>query len=542
MKHHKAILYAGVFILLLGLSSLLGWIFHCTILISVIPGYASMKCNTALSFIGFGSLLLLLLTRRYPLLYYALAALVLLFNAVTLSEYIFHVNAGIDEFLIKDSYYSLPGNPHPRRMSISTAGCFLFLGASFLLIRKGAAMSFGQYLLHSVTLVSFFVIVGYLFDVPAFYKLWFLSSMALNTAIGLFLLSIAASLVNPRLGFTALFTGDKIGNRLARRLFPVMIALVLLLGFLRIQSHRLQWVSDESAIALSTTAFILIGLLFFWDAAKILNKIDDRRTEAERELQQTNDNLAATIDEKTTDLKNAHTDLMLLARRLQRQNNQLLNFAQITSHNLRAPVANLNSLRTLYDVQMSISEKDMLFLKFDVVIRQLSDTLNDLVVALRIQEDQGILIRRLHFAEVFEKVKDSLAGAISESAAHISVDFSRVETIEYPSEYLESILFNLLSNAIKYRSPHRVPGIHVQTAKDHDELILSVTDNGIGIDLSKYRPQLFGLKKVFHRHPHARGVGLFITKTQVEAMGGEIRVESEPDKGSRFSVIFNPKE
>jgi signal transduction histidine kinase len=104
--------------------------------------------------------------------------------------------------------------------------------------------------------------------------------------------------------------------------------------------------------------------------------------------------------------------------------------------------------------------------------------------------------------------------------------------------YLESIIQNLLSNALKYSSPVRSPKIHFQTHIINDEIVLTVSDNGLGIDLKEHGKDIFGFNKVFHKHPDAKGVGLFLTKAQVEGMGGTIAVESTVDVGTKFKIIF----
>jgi light-regulated signal transduction histidine kinase (bacteriophytochrome) len=99
---------------------------------------------------------------------------------------------------------------------------------------------------------------------------------------------------------------------------------------------------------------------------------------------------------------------------------------------------------------------------------------------------------------------------------------------------MESILLNLLSNSIRYRAPDRIAQIHFRTEIINNEILLIATDNGLGIDLKKYRHKLFGLNNTFHRHPDSKGVGLFMTKTQIEAVGGSVTVESEVNKGTNF--------
>ena len=237
-------------------------------------------------------------------------------------------------------------------------------------------------------------------------------------------------------------------------------------------------------------------------------------------------------------IEKAKSELEILANHLQKQNNKLLNFSHIASHNLRSPVSNLNSLLHFYKESTSSEDKEMLFDKFETVIHHLTSTLNELTEALKIQEDISKESELLTFEEIFSKTSETLAGHVMETRAIVTSDFSKTVNIEYPRSYLESIMLNLFSNAIKYRSPDRTPGIHFQTEIINSQVILTVRDNGLGIDLKKHGNKLFGLNKTFHSHVEAKGVGLFITKTQVEAMGGSISAESEVDKGTTFKVVL----
>ena len=103
---------------------------------------------------------------------------------------------------------------------------------------------------------------------------------------------------------------------------------------------------------------------------------------------------------------------------------------------------------------------------------------------------------------------------------------------------MESIIQNLLTNALKYRSLKRKPHIVVSTRREGPSTVLRVSDNGLGIDMERFGDKLFGLHKTFHEHKDARGVGLFLIKTQIEALGGSIKAESEVDKGTTFIITF----
>ena len=105
--------------------------------------------------------------------------------------------------------------------------------------------------------------------------------------------------------------------------------------------------------------------------------------------------------------------------------------------------------------------------------------------------------------------------------------------------YLESIILNLMTNAVKYGHPMRAPKITIEASKEGNGIVLSVTDNGLGIDLDRYGDKIFGMYKTFHNNKDARGLGLYIIKNQIEAMDGYITVESSVNKGSVFKVFFN---
>jgi signal transduction histidine kinase len=104
--------------------------------------------------------------------------------------------------------------------------------------------------------------------------------------------------------------------------------------------------------------------------------------------------------------------------------------------------------------------------------------------------------------------------------------------------YVQSILYNLVSNAIKYRSPDRPLQIDVHTFPEGGFICLEVKDNGLGIDLEKNQQKMFGMYKRFHKQIPGKGLGLHLVKTQIEAVGGSIAVESEKGKGTTFKVLF----
>jgi signal transduction histidine kinase len=110
--------------------------------------------------------------------------------------------------------------------------------------------------------------------------------------------------------------------------------------------------------------------------------------------------------------------------------------------------------------------------------------------------------------------------------------------IKYNPAYLESILFNFISNALKYSSDERIPEIHLDAFWEQDRPVLICKDNGLGIDLEKNGAKLFGMYKTFHGNKDAKGIGLFMTRNQVEAMHGKIEVESQLGIGTSFKIYL----
>ena len=260
---------------------------------------------------------------------------------------------------------------------------------------------------------------------------------------------------------------------------------------------------------------------------KYANEISNKLTAVNKELRS-----------RTKLISKQKLQLEEFNQHLENKNRQLSSFAHIASHNLRAPVSNLLVLKDFYKENTDLKDKAMLFSKVEIVIDRLNETLNELIDSLKIQGNKDIIFDTVTFDTLFAKILAIFDIQILDSKAVVTANFCEAPTIEYPKLYLESILLNLLSNAIRYRAPNRITQIHFRTEIKNNEIILIVTDNGLGIDLKKYGHKLFGLNNTFHRHPDSKGVGLFMTKTQIEAVGGSINVESEVDKGSTFKIIL----
>lgn len=226
------------------------------------------------------------------------------------------------------------------------------------------------------------------------------------------------------------------------------------------------------------------------------------------------------------------------AQVIKAQNERLVHFAHIVSHNLRSHASNLQlTLQTFEDV-VEFTDIEIFNSYLKDISLSLNQTLQHLNEVVTINTELKIK-ENLDIEAVFNKVLREFQNEIEAIDAIVRYDFAELLSVEYVPSFLESIFRNLLSNAIKYRSLERTLNIVVKTKSKNKRKLLVIRDNGIGIDLERHSSKLFHMYRTFHTNEDARGVGLFLVKSKVEALGGDITVKSELGKGSSFSIRFN---
>lgn len=223
---------------------------------------------------------------------------------------------------------------------------------------------------------------------------------------------------------------------------------------------------------------------------------------------------------------------------IESQNARLFNFAHIVSHNLRSHASNLHLTLDLMRSISDISEEKELKNNLYDISKNLNTTIDHLNEIVLAQTKSLNERSTLDFKATLQTVLQSLDPMVEASEAEIYSDFSEVPQIEYIPAYMESILLNLLSNAIKYRHPDRNPVVDICTFMENGETVLMVRDNGSGIDLEKFGDKIFNMYQTFHSTKDSIGIGLFITKNQVETLQGSISVESTPNEGTTFKIVF----
>ncbi len=218
------------------------------------------------------------------------------------------------------------------------------------------------------------------------------------------------------------------------------------------------------------------------------------------------------------------------------QNKRLQNFAYIVSHNLRSHTGNLQFMVNLFEESESPEDRAEVFSHIKSISNSLITTIDHLNEIVKIHTEIDRERKTLEFEEVFKTVLSALQSNIESTEAKIEYDFTKCPVISYIPAYLESIFQNLLTNALKYRHPARPPVVTCRTVKDHNHIYLIFEDNGIGIDMERYGDKVFGMYKTFHQNPDAKGIGLFITRNQIESLGGTIKLDSTVNVGTKFTI------
>lgn len=289
-----------------GIIVMLGWIFNILVLKQIVPGFVNMVFNTALCFVLFGSALLIAQYKgwKYQLTVFLLLSVTgTLIGLITLLQFTFHFNTGLDELFVKDTEKTSPAHLFAGRMAFNSAVCNTLFGFGLLMLvfKKQVLNLMAQWLFHAVTILSAIALIGYLYGVSLFDTLLYVSSMAAHTAVLFFILSIAASLLHPDIGITSLFTGKLIGNQMAKRLFTLMFIMVIVFGSLRVQTEHYKLFSFEIGVSLLAVCFLLMSLMVIWSTAMWLNRVDARRSEAEAEVKRMNAELEKRVVERSAE-------------------------------------------------------------------------------------------------------------------------------------------------------------------------------------------------------------------------------------------------
>jgi PAS domain S-box-containing protein len=251
---------------------------------------------------------------------------------------------------------------------------------------------------------------------------------------------------------------------------------------------------------------------------------------AEEELKLLNQQLEERVKKRTWELQDNIV-------KMQKINNDLDNFIYTASHDLKAPISNIEGLMNALFSEIPDSEgTHQIKAMIDASIERFKTTIKDLTEITKVQKDLAEDVQEVPLAELSQEIKGDMHEVISQTGAIIEIDF-KVPNIKFSKKNLRSIFYNLLSNAIKYKSPDVAPRIKISSEDAGEFALFKLSDNGLGIS-EENKGKVFGMFKRFHDHVEGTGIGLYIVKRIVDNAGGRIEVESTLGKGSVFNIYF----
>ena len=227
---------------------------------------------------------------------------------------------------------------------------------------------------------------------------------------------------------------------------------------------------------------------------------------------------------------------------LTRANVDLDNFIYTASHDLKAPITNIEGLlqALLSELPANFTQQATVGMILNLMadsVERFKRTIGQLTDVSKLQRENGPATEHVSLAGVVQDVRLDLDPLIRSTNAQLLIEVADCPPILFSEKNLRSVVYNLLSNALKYQAPERVPQVQLRGQCEGDYLVLTVQDNGLGLDAASQQ-KLFGMFQRLHDHVEGSGVGLYMVKRMVENVGGRIEVRSELGVGSTFSVYF----
>ncbi|MBU2927559.1 sensor histidine kinase [Winogradskyella psychrotolerans] len=239
-----------------------------------------------------------------------------------------------------------------------------------------------------------------------------------------------------------------------------------------------------------------------------------------------------------TNRKKSEDKFLTMLSVAKEQNERLTSFANIVTHNLRSHAGNLASLTDFLEEDYANLKANENYQLLKQAIGNLQETVSHLTEVAKIREIEDSKMETLNLYDYIEKATYNIIALAQNAEATIYNLIDEEVFIKGIPAYLDSIILNFITNAIKYKSEKRKPIIELSSECQNDFVVLKIKDNGLGIDLEKFGDKLFQMYNTFHCNKDAIGIGLFITKNQIESLGGKVEVESIVDEGTTFKVFF----
>jgi signal transduction histidine kinase len=272
-------------------------------------------------------------------------------------------------------------------------------------------------------------------------------------------------------------------------------------------------------------------------AEEATQRLSEELAAANEELHAANEEIQASNEE----LSESNQKLSRINLELERTNKDLDNFVYTASHDLKAPILNMEGLLHLLGKQLKeeIGQKaiaNRVYESLYASVARFKNTIGDLTQVAKVSKDNPEDITSVDLKEVYEQVRADLEPQIGEAGGEIEINLD-CPNVHFSKKNLQSILYNLLSNAIKYRCLERKLLVRISCYNNESHHVLQIEDNGLGMDM-RQEEKIFALFKRLHTHVEGTGIGLYIVKKMLENGGGKIEVESKVGVGSTFRVYF----
>lgn len=511
----------SILVILVGCSVLVGWALDIMVLKSILPKLVTMKANTALAFVLTGVSLWLARAKRADRGMHRVSQVcaftAALVGLLTLSEYLFGWDLGIDQLLFRE----MPGavaTPYLGRMAPTTAVNFFLLGLALLLPDVETRRGFrpAQFLALLAIFISFLALVGYAYGITSFYGIAAYTAMAVHTAAAFIVLSAGILFAQPERGFMAVVVSDTAGGIMARQLLPAIVVIPFLLGWLMMAGQHAGFYGLEFGVSLFVLSNIVLFAGLIWRNAGLLYHMDTERKKAEERIRKLNESLM----HQTAELEVA--------------NKELEAFAYSASHDLRAPLRSIDgfSLALLedYDDKLDQQGKDYLQ-RVRAGVQRMGQLIDDLLRLSRVTRAE------MHRERVnLTALAQEIATALRQSQPEREAEFVIAQGVVAHGDVqlLRILLENLLGNSWKFTSKHLRAKIEFGVMQKEEETVYFVRDDGVGFDMA-YADKLFAPFQRLHAEEFpGTGIGLAIVERIIRRHGGRIWAEGAVERGATF--------
>lgn len=517
---------SSLVVFIVGCMVFIGWILDIQPIKSLHPDMVTMKANTALSFILIGASLWLLQTKRsnkrIALIAQVCAGVAASIGLLTIGEYLFGYDLGIDQILFTESPRAI-GTSVPGRMGFNTALNFLLIGISLFILgfERQSSYRLPQSLAAAAAFVALISFIGYLFGAESLLGIASYTKMALHTAMAFIVICAGVLCARPDAGLMTLVTSEGIGGILARRLILPAIGIPLFIAWLRLLGQEAGFYGTAFGLALYAISNMMVSIFLILWSARLLEKIDAERKKMEEEI------------------KKLNKDLESRAIQLETANKELEAFSYSVSHDLRAPLRSIDGFsQALFEDYMDkLNDQGKDFIaRIRAATTRMTQLIDDMLSLSRVTRSE-IHLEKVDLSALVNAIAADLRKIQPERKARFIITPGLVA---YGDQHLLIIaLENLLGNSWKFTGKRPEARIEFGAVDKQGRPAYFVRDNGAGFDMA-YAGKLFGAFQRLHGMAEFPGTGIGLATVQriIHRHGGEVWAEGKVEQGATFYFML----